>query len=339
MTRRLEPMIRYCMAGLVLMILALGSANAGSGRLMLSGAVHALDAEAIFVPMSDVSPVVLRYLAEEGARVEPGDVLARVDPGQSLSRLEQLDAEIEQASARAAKELAELRVKEIDAQIALVQARAVRDKAEVDAGIPREHLSALDFDRYAGEYERARREHELKREELMAARAAVARRQAEAGIEQEKLTSQRAYHLLTIETSEQRATRAGTVRFGFDPRAGQRYSEGMSVHAGRQIGEVAVEGRLGVRAWALEPERAALAIGQAVQLQFDALAGVVLPGHIERISGAPEEKAEWGEGRYFEVEIGFDQPDIELQLLPGMSVRVDVQAPASTELASQEPLP
>ena len=140
-------------------LLALATLPAFAGPLMLTGQVRALDAEAILMPQSDISPATIAYLIDDGAQVSPGEVLVRLDPGGSLTQLQALEGQLEQARARRDKELAELRVKAIDARIALIQARATRDKAQVDAEIPREHLSALDFDRYAGEHARARREH------------------------------------------------------------------------------------------------------------------------------------------------------------------------------------
>lgn len=328
---------RRMAAWLASALLAGLTTSAAATTVMLTGQVRVLDAEPILVPPSDISPTTLSYLIPEGTVVEPGDVLVRVDPGQSLAAVQAAESQIELAEARRDKELAELKVKVIDARIALVQAGAVRDKAEVDAQIPRQHLSALDFDRYAGEYERARREFDLKQDELVAAEAAVRRRQADAELELRKLQAQLEYHRYRVAVSEQRATHPGTVRFGFDSRLGQRFSEGMSSQPGRQIGEVAGAGTVGVRAFALEPERKHLAVGQAVTLHFDALAGLVSSGRIERISGAPEAKAEWGDGRYFEVDIALDDPGLSQQLLAGMSVRVDARDDASVAATGDQP--
>ena len=304
--------------------------------VMLTGQVRALDAEAIMVPISDTSPTTLRYLVPEGSQVQVGDVLVRVDPGQYLAAVEEAESQVELAKARRDKELAELRVAVIDARMASIQAQAIRDKAQVDAEIPREHLSALDFDRYAGEYERAKREFTLKQSELETANAAVTRRLADAELELRKLAAQLEFSRYRVSTSEQKASRAGTVRFGFDPRLGQRYSEGMSSSPGQQIGEVSGGGAMGVRAYALEPERSRLRVGQKVSLSFDALPGQRVQGHVERISGAPEQKMEWGTGRYFEIDVALDDTRLSDQLLPGMSVRVDA---AGNEALAQENTP
>ena len=62
-------------------------------------------------------------------------------------------------------------------------------------------------------------------------------------------------------------------------------------------------------------------MGQAVYLAVDALPGRVAHGRIRAIAGAPTERKEWGDGRYFEVSIQFEGKAPK-GLRPGMSVRV-----------------
>ena len=313
------------MRRILLATLILPFANAAQAQnLSLSGEVRALGAEAIYVPPSNSSPVVLRYYVPQGERVKPGDVLVRIDPGQALGQIRTLDAQIEQANAKAQKEVAELAVKTADAQIALVQAEAVRDKADVDAAIPASFLMALDYDRYQGELARATQEYVLKSDLLDAARAAEERRRADGRLEVRKLEAERDFNRLQVANAEQKATTAGMVVHGFDQWQGQRYDEGSSAYIGVQIGEVIGDGALGVRAWALEPERAGLVAGQPATLYFDALPGVSATARIDRIGGAPEPKAEWGDGRWFLLELAFTESTDGLGLLPGMSVRVEI---------------
>jgi HlyD family secretion protein len=304
---------------------ALLSAPLAAGPLLV-GEVRATEAETIFVPPSNSSPVVLRYFAPEGSRVEPGDVLVRIDPGGSAAQVLQLAAQIEQAAARAGKEIAELAVRALDAERAELDAELALARARIDAAIPRTHLSALDSDRYAGELQRAEREHALKAREFAAAGAALARRREDARLETAKLAADLAFHQVQVDSAEQRAETAGIVIHGFDRWRGQRYEEGGSAHAGSGIGEVVGDGPMAVRAWALEPDRNGLEPGQPVRLWFDALPGQRVDGRIERISGAPEPKAEWGDGRYFSIDIELDEQTLPLR--PGMSVRVETGAGA-----------
>ena len=298
--------------------------HAAPARVLVSGEVRADNAEAIITPPSNSSPVVLRYFVPEGATVKAGDVLLRIDPGQSATQIRLLESQIEQAGAKAAKELAELQVKAIDAEKARVDAQATRDKARVDAAIPRAHLSALDFDRHRGELDRAERELTLKESEFAAAQEAVARRRSDGELEVQKLEADRIYHEAQVANAEQRATMDGVVLHGFDNWRGGRFDEGSSAFPGNKVGEVVGAGGMSVRAYVLEPDRSALRDGQAVMLTFDALPGVQVQGTVTRIAGAPEPKAEWGDGRYFTLDIELADSDA-VPLRPGMSARIAVE--------------
>lgn len=315
-------------AGVLALALVGGSGVAAAAEARwLTGEVYATEGEAIFTPPSNSSPVVLRYYVPEGARVEVGDVLVRIDPGEAATQVIALQAQIEQLRAQAAKDVAELDVKAADAELAFLDAEAAWAKARVDAGIPRQHLSALDADRFQGELQRSEREYRLKQTEWQAAVAAVGRRRDDAALELDKLQAELAFYQADLGTAEQRATRAGVVIHTFDNWRGTRFDEGSSAFPGNRIGDVVADGEMGVRAWVLEPDRVGLQVGQTVLLQFDAYPGVRGRGRIARIAGAPEPKAEWGSGRYFNVEIAIEEV-AGVDLLSGMNVRIETPAEA-----------
>lgn len=302
------------------------ASSTATADIVITGELQSLDAQPIYTPQANMSPVVLRYYVPEGTVVKRGDVVLRIDAGQSASQIRTLDAQIDQARARMAKELAELQVKVVDAELALVDADAMLANARIDAALPKGLISGLDYDRYQGEQERAMRETALKREELATARAAVDRRQDDGNLEVRKLQVQRDYHGAQVAQAEVRADRDGVVLHGFNNNwIGGRIDEGSSTMPGSKAGEVVSGGAMRVRAWALEPDRRGLAEGQPVTLAFDALPGKQLRGHIAAIAGAPDRKQEWGEGRYFQVDVTL-QPGDDMKLLPGMSVRVTAAA-------------
>ena len=119
---------------------------------------------------------------------------------------------------------------------------------------------------------------------------------------------------------------------GFDNQRGQRYDEGSTAHAGQKIGEIVGDGGMRVApTCSSRPSRAAR--GQQVEIRFDALPDAVASGRITRVSGAPEPKAEWGDGRYFGLDIELPK-NLDLPLRPGMSARITVEtsdAVANTE--------
>ena len=329
---------RLCGSGLrpAMLLLVLASipalASAASPRVILSGEVLAQNAQPVYCPPSNMSPVVLRYYVSEGKAVKKGDVIVRIDAGQSAAMILTLTAQIDQTEARVAQEVATLAVTAIDAERAFVDADALYRKAQVDAAIPKQHLSALDYDRYQGELIRTGRDLELRRKERDAAEAAVSRRRDDARLEIDKLRQDLLYHQSQVAMAEVTADVDGIVVHGFNPWRGDRFDEGSSAWPGMKIGEIVDRGPVTVQAYALEADRSAIAVGQKVRLRFDARPDLKLEATIATISGAPAAKMEMGAGRYFTVTIPLDA-SADIGLLPSSSVRVEPIA-AAPALAS-----
>jgi len=317
-------------------------ACSGARATVFSGEVRMADAQGIYTPPSMSSPVVLRYYVPDGAHVGKGDVLLRIDAGPAEAELRKLKAQLEQTEAKNAKEIAELELKQSDADLALADAQAERDTAAVDAAIPKNLISALNYDRYQSEMQRTERALAVKREAAQQAAEAVARRRQDSDLELEKQRLSLAFNQDQVTQAEVRATRAGTVIHGFDNFFGRggRYEEGSSAYPGNEVGEVVGQGDdYSVNAWVLEPDRAGLKVGQTVYLSIDALPGSRARGRIQAIAGAPIARAQWGDGRYFELDIAFDK-GTSFALRPGMSVRVDTaQEPAPVGAASVSTAP
>lgn len=304
-------------------LLACTLAGAAERRVVISGEVYATNTQALLTPPSNSSPVVLRNFVREGERVRKGDVVLSIDGGQAASSIRQFKSERTQAQARADKEIAELEVAAIDAERKLRTAEGSLAKAKLDAALPAAYLAKLDYDRYQGELKRTERELEVARTEWNAAVTAVDRRRQDAALEVNQLSEKIAYWEAQVDAAVIYAEGDGVVVHGFDPRTGLRYDEGSSAFPGQRLGSI-ITGEhplLAVRGFALEVDRPALTEGASVEVSFDALGGRAVTATIQRIAGAPQPKAEWGEGRYFEIEIALPQ-DFALPVLPGSSARV-----------------
>jgi HlyD family secretion protein len=204
------------MSRLALPLMALSLVALPAPAVVLTGEVRSVGAQPIYTPQSNTAPVAIRYFVAEGQAVKAGEVVLRIDPGQAGTQIPDLDAKIEQARAKAAKELAELEVKAVDAEVALADAEAALATAKIEAAIPRGLVSQLDYDRHQGELDKTTRELVLKREQFAAARAAVARRHQDAKLEVDKLAVQREYYAALLRQSEVRAERDGIVLHGFN---------------------------------------------------------------------------------------------------------------------------
>lgn len=314
MTRRLESLALLALL-LPLRVMA----------TVFSGEVRAADAQDVFTPPSMSSPVVLRYYAPDATPVNKGDVLLRIDAGPAEAQLHTLQAQLEQTTTKNAKEIADLELKQADAELALADAQAERDTAATDAIIPKSLISALDYDRHQGDMKRTERVLTLKKQEVADARAAVERRKQDSELELFRQRLSLKFNQDQVTDAVVRAERAGTLIHGFDNVFGNggRFEEGSSSYPGNKVGEVVgTGGEFTVHGWVLEPDRTGLYNGEAVNLRFDALPHALLEGHIRSISGTSTTKNEWGNGRYYEVDIALPA-QINLPLRQGMSVQVD----------------
>lgn len=320
----------------VLLLAALPAA-----AVVLTGEVRTAAAQDLFVPPSNSSPVVLHFFVPDGTVVHKGDPVLGIDPGGAASQVRDVEQKIMQTAKTAEKDLAALQLKVVDAELALADAQAARDTAAVDAGIPKQLLSALDYDRYQGTFESAKRQLDLAKTQLATARAAVERQRKDGALQVQKLRTQLAYLQTQVDAATVVADRDGIVVHGFQGRSpwgsGGRFRQGSTVFPGSVVGQVVSAGEHRVRAWALQADRDALKVGQSVRLHFDALPQAHVSGTIESISGGAEPKTEWGEGRYYQVDIALAEGAGELPLLPGMSVRVQTDDKAAA--AASPPAP
>jgi multidrug resistance efflux pump len=305
------------------------AAQPGARPVLLTGEVEALDSQTIFVPPSNSSPIVLRTFLPEGTPVKAGDVVLRTEAG-GVTNIDQLRTDRERARARADSETATLEVAAVEAEKALVSARAALDKAKVDAALPKQQVTALDYDRHQAELDRATRDLVIKQDGLKNAREAVARRKEDGALEIRKMQINEAFQLAQLAQSEVRATRDGVVVHGYSPFNGERLDEGSTAWPGNAAGTVLGDGHMAVTAWVLEADRPYLRDGQAVSLRFDALPGRVLAGRVADITSAPEARPRWGLGRYFRARIELPA-NHGLPLVAGMSVLVEpgVSAPSA----------
>lgn len=311
------------------------SAAALERPLLLSGMVDAMDSQPIIVPPSNSAPVVLRNFIDEGAVVKVGDVLLQTETSESGS-VRQLKLDAELARSRAEKEIADVDVKAVEAELELAKAAAALAKAKVDAALPKAQISALDFDRYQGERERAARDFEVKQKASAGAAEAVARRRTDAELEMKKLQVNIAFSEAQQELVIVRAKRAGVVVHGYSEWRGERFDEGSSAFPGNTVGQVMGTDQMRVRGWALEADRRFIAEGQTVRLGFDALPRGTVTAKIKTIASAPEARGSWGNGRYFRFDVELPA-NHALPLVAGMSVLIEPVGVPSASAATPAP--
>lgn len=318
-------------AGLALAAILAAAALPAAGAV-LTGEVQAVGAQPIRAPQSTNSIVTLQFFVPAGTRVKKGQPVLRINAGAASGQVQKLQDQIALTRATSAKKLAALKLTRIDARLALVKAKAARDKARLDAGIPKKLISALKYDKYHGTYKSARRQVKLKKKALAAAGAAVERQRHDGKLKTRKLELELKFYQAKVDASTVLASQAGVVthgfrHFGMNGSPPGRFREGSIAFSGGKVGEVVSTGEqhFSVRAWALQPNRRGLETGQAVRVHFDALPAADVAGRITAISAASQSRPEWGDGHYYRIEIALGPAAERLELLPGMSARVQTK--------------
>lgn len=295
--------------------------------VLLTGEVEALDTQTIVVPPSNSSPLVLRNFVAEGTAVKAGDLVLRIETG-GAANIDRLKTELERTIARVDRDTANLEAGAIDTEKALISAEAALAKAKVDAALPKLQITALNYDRFQAELDRASRDLAIKLEARDNYRQSVLRRREDGELEVKKLQINLAFQSAQLKQAEVRAARDGVVVHGYSPWKGERFEEGSTAWPGNAAGVVQGDGRMAVTAWVLEADRPYLSEGQDLSLRFDALPGAALTGKIASITSAPEARASWGSGRYFRVRVGLPEGH-GLPLVAGMSVFAEPRAAAA----------
>ncbi len=299
------------------------TAEGAGDALLLTGTVEALYAQKLRAPRMDSWRMQIQWMAEEGSRVEPGDPVVRIDSANLASEIEQLDLQLRSARQRAQKELADLEVALLEAERTLAEAEAKLAGARLDAGVPAQHLPAIQYERYQLDARRAGTERDDALAKRDAAQAAIAKRRTELDLEERALNLDLERKRAQLDGATLRAERAGAVLYASDRETGNKLSVGANVQFNALIAQVTVAADLVVVAALNEVDALRLPPEPRARVTLDARPDRPFPARVVRQTGAAEALEALGSSRYFELTLELEAP-ADLRLVPGMSVLVEI---------------
>jgi multidrug resistance efflux pump len=296
--------------------------------LLLSGEVSARNSQTLVAPEANEWMVQIAWMVEEGTRVAPGDAVVQYDSASVAASLEQLESALRKVKAESRRNdlVQDLQLRE--AQHLHEVAQLQLDRAKLDASIPSELLSQLQYQQYRLALTKAINRELETRKALAVKKQDVVdeKKRSQVKIAGAKNELQRIQ--LMLDSMTQYSARAGTALYVDHPWTRQKIRQGDSVQRGFSVLEIPATNNLHVRAWLNEVDIARIQEGQRVSIRFDARPELSATGVIERIGKQAEPKNHWGDSGYINVDIGFDAPQ-PAGLLPGMSVLVELSAEAT----------
>jgi HlyD family secretion protein len=293
-------------------------------RLPLTGEIDAVSAVEMKVPRVPNGKVPLRFLAQEGAEVRAGDVVAELDTTSFVQEVKDRTLQLSQAEIDLERQISQNGVTEADRALEVERKRAIVLRAEVDADVPEGILPKRDYLEKQLTLTRARVDLEKAQDALAGQRIAAASDIKIKRIAVEKLRRAVRAAEESIATLTLRAPAGGTVLVSDHPEERRKLQEGDDVFMGMTVARVTSSAARRVRAWLSDVDDGKIAPGMKAQVVLDAHPDRAFAGVVKEISPVARTPGDpRAQRRVFTVGVDLDEADAAV-LRPGLSARVEV---------------
>jgi multidrug resistance efflux pump len=299
-------------------------------RLLLTGELEAAEATALVTPSSPAFQLQLTWLAEDGSTVGPGQPVAQFDNSSFVSQIEEKRSAVTAAEAELARLAAAGLANEADKGFAVEQKQRDLAKARTAASVPPDLISAYDYQDHqlklrSAEAELAKAERDLAKEHAAGADDVAVQRLVLAKARRELAAAESGIRDLTL-----RAPHAGTVQIADHPWEGRKIQVSDNLWPGMTVATLPDLSTMVVEASLSDVDDGQVAAGMSATCFVDAFPNAPLAGRVTEVTAVARESGRSALLRYFPVRIELAPlPAAErARLRPGMSVRVEVAAPA-----------
>jgi HlyD family secretion protein len=294
-------------------------------RFLMTGALEAVRSDRIIVPPNRSWQIQVRWMEEDGARVEKGQKVVELDNTALVGELDEKTLAVLRSRDELGQQRSELAGQEEDKRFQLEQKRVALEKARIDAEVPasilerREHQERqLALSRARTEYAKALEDLESFRESAQAQLAVleIALDKAERDVE----VAERA-----IDTLALRAPRDGLLVISENPREGRKFQVGDNAWVGLTVARLPDLSEMRVEAVLTDVDDGRIKVGDPARCVMDAYPELSIPCRVASITPIAQEPERRSLRRSFRVLVELDRtyPD---RMRPGMSIKVEVEA-------------
>ena len=298
--------------------------------VVLTGSLISLRSEEFKVPVTDNYRCQIKWMAEEGANVKPGDAVVRFDTANLASDIENGQDSLRSKREELTQKVADHKHQAFELDVEVRKAENDNKQKAIDAAIPPEIEAKVEYERK--QLEKKRSDYTL---ESALTNRVVKLAESEAQIKTLEI------EVRDLETKLDRlkgrldaltltAHTAGGVLYAVDEWSGRKVQVGDTVYATYTVAQIPDMTSLEVQAWISETHIQQVKSGDAVELSLDAYPDKRFGGVIGEISKSAETVRRWGRSHYFRVRVRPEKIDPEI-MKPGMSVKCEVQGPRYDE--------
>lgn len=308
---------------LVSLLLATASI-AQAEQLLISGSVEAKESQVFSVPSASSWRLQIKWMAEEGTKVNRGDTVVMYDTASLTSQIEQKKSLVRKAVAEAKRSELKFALEVREAEHRYEVAKLRQEKAALEARLPEGQITKLKYAQNQLDLKKAINETTSAKEALSTKKLQAANEEKRHELEVSGANKNLQRDQLMLSNMEQKAKGPGTVQYVDHPWDGTKIRMGDTVQRGFTVLKIPSTDDLEVTGWLNEVDIARVTLGQSVTLSVDAIPDVEFSGKIEQISNQAESRQSWGESSYFALKISMDNQQGK-QLIPGMSVLAEVK--------------
>src|SRR5437667_1501118 len=295
------------------------------GDVVLTGELRAGRGDDLVVPRLPQWQTSIKWLTTDGAQVKQGERVVELDNSVFATNLDAKRQAVAQAQQEVQRKDAEWYADTLRKQIEAEKKRAEYDKAKLEAAVPKEVVSARDFQDRQIKLQRAEVELAKAVDVLKSQRVSVASDRQNLVIkldtaERELKTAEDALEQLVL-----RAPRDGIVVIRDHPWEGRRLQEGDGVWVGFPLAQLPELSSLRVEADLADVDDGKIGAGMPATIILDAYPGLSFPARVTSVSAVAQESSRQSLRRVFTAIVALEKLD-GTRMRPGLSARVIVHA-------------
>jgi len=296
-----------------------------ASNVVLTGELRAARGEELAVPRLPQWQTTIKWIAPDGAEMKQGDRVVELDNSTFSTNLDAKRQAVAQAQQELQQKDAEWTADTLDKQLDVERKRSDYDKTKLDAAMPKEIISARDFND---------RQVKFKRAEVELAKAIDVLKSQRRSVKSDRdnllLNLQKAQRELTIADRAineliLRAPHDGIVVIRDHPWEGRRLQEGDGVFIGLTLAQFPEMSSLRVEADLADVDDGRIGDGMPATVVLDAYPGMSFPGRVTSISAVAQESSRTSLRRAFRVMIALNRLDPS-RMRPGLSSRVVIRS-------------
>jgi HlyD family secretion protein len=291
--------------------------------ISITGEIEAARGGAISVPPLPNWQSTVKWIAQDGSELREGDRVVELDNSSFVQTLEEKRRARDQAVQELAQKEAEWAADGASRGVDLDTKRIAYDKAKLDADVPKEIVSARDYEERQTKLGRAKVEFEKVRDTGSSSKAGVASDRANLRISLDRAEREVAVAEAAINSLILTAPRAGVVVVKDHPWEGRKLQAGDTVWVSMPLALIPESNSLQVSASLADVDDRKITVGMPAVVTLDAYPSLAIPGRITDISAVAQESARNSLRRAFKVVVRLDRIDSS-RMRPGLSARVVV---------------